>query len=67
MPRTRDKGLRQKVGSQLTELGSRANGGKKKKTKKKKPARSAADRLDATLSQIRGKRGKAGRRKTVRR
>jgi hypothetical protein len=66
MPRTRDKGLRQKVGSQLTELGSRANGGKKKK-KKKKPARSAADRLEATLSQIRGKRGKAGRRKTVRR
>jgi hypothetical protein len=55
MPSNRDKGLRKKVGSQLTELGARANGGKKKR--KKKPARSAADRLEATLTQMRGSRG----------
>jgi hypothetical protein len=57
MPRTRDKGLRKRVGSQLTEL---TNGGKKKR----KPARSAADRVEATLTQMRGKRGK---KKTARR
>jgi hypothetical protein len=65
MPRARDNGLRKRVGSQLTELTSRVGGGKKKKPKK--PARSTGDRLEATLTQIRGKRGKVGRRKTVRR
>jgi hypothetical protein len=65
MPRAREKSLRNRVGDQLTELGSRATGGKKKK-KKKKPSRSTGDRLEATLTQIRGRRGKSGRRKTVR-
>lgn len=65
MPRARDNRIRTRVGDQLSELGSRVNGRGRKK--KKKPARSAADRLEATLTQIRGNRGKSGRRKTVRR
>jgi hypothetical protein len=59
MPRAREKRIRTRVGNQLSSLAP----GKKKK----KRARSAGDRLEATLTQIRGKRGKAGRRKTVRR
>jgi uncharacterized protein YPO0396 len=64
MPRARDNRLRTRVGDQLSELSSRFNGGKKKKRKR---ARTAGDRLEATLTQIRGSRGKGGRRKTVRR
>jgi|SwirhisoilCB2_FD_contig_41_1408308_length_247_multi_1_in_0_out_0_1 hypothetical protein len=60
MPRAREKRLRNRVGDQLTSLAP----GKKRK---KKRARSAGDRLEATLTQIRGSRGKSGRRKTVRR
>jgi hypothetical protein len=48
------------VGDQLTSLAP----GKKKR---KKRARSAGDRIEATLTQIRGSRGKSWRRKTVRR
>jgi hypothetical protein len=56
MPRAREKRLRNRVGDQLSELGSRVNGGKKKR--RKKPARSAAGRLEATLTQIRGRGGR---------
>jgi hypothetical protein len=56
MPRARDNRLRTRVGNQLTELGSRVNGGKKKR--KRKPARSVGDRLETTLTQIRGRGGR---------
>jgi hypothetical protein len=56
MPRAREKRIRTRVGTQLTEMTSRIGGGRKKR--KKKPARSAADRLEATLTQIRGRGGR---------
>jgi hypothetical protein len=61
MPRAREKRIRTRVGTQLTEMTSRVGGNRKKR--KKKPVR-AVDRLEATLTQMRGRkaaRHRAGR------